>query len=114
MVEQPPPDQPAIALQIEVPPEAEAGVYADFASMWFTGDTFVIDFVVTKGPVVPVPGEEGEQRGILPAKVVARVRIPPAQVFEIASKLTQTLTQWEERTGKRPPSGSDSDPLPPM
>ena len=41
------------------------------------------------------------------ARVVARVRIPPEQVFEIARALTQQLDQWEKETGRRPPTPPD-------
>jgi Protein of unknown function (DUF3467) len=100
-------DLPEVELQVDVPAEAETGVYADFASLWYTRDTFVIDFVVARAPVQVVSDADGEARAVSPGRVVARVRIPPAQVFDIASKLTQALTAWEEQTGRRPSSDLD-------
>jgi hypothetical protein len=35
------------------------------------------------------------------ARVVSRVRIPPAQVFELMKALEKQLTQWEASTGAR-------------
>jgi hypothetical protein len=105
-------DLPDIELQVDVPPEVETGVYADFASLWYTRDTFVIDFVVARAPVQVVNDADGEAHAVSPGRVVARVRIPPAQVFDIASKLTQALTAWEEQTGRRPSAGLDDGPPP--
>lgn len=110
-----PPEPMKFEFTIEIPPEAEAGVYADFANIWFTQDIFVLDFVATKGPGVEIVRPPNEPpRAISPTKVVARVRIPPAQVFEIASKLTQGLTAWEQQTGRRPPPSDDDTQLPPI
>jgi hypothetical protein len=36
------------------------------------------------------------------AQVVARVRVPPSQVFEIMKALERQLTAWETETGRRP------------
>jgi hypothetical protein len=33
--------------------------------------------------------------------VVARVRVPPSQVFEIMKALERQLTAWETETGRR-------------
>jgi hypothetical protein len=100
-------DLPDVEVQVDVPPEVEAGVFADFVSLWYTCDTFVIDFVVSRAPVQIVTDAAGEAHAVSPGRVVARIRIPPAQVFDIASKLTQTLTAWEEQTGRRPSSAPD-------
>jgi hypothetical protein len=35
---------------------------------------------------------------------VARVRVPPNQVFEIMKALERQLTGWEQETGRRPKS----------
>lgn len=94
-----------VQFQIELPPEAEAGLYADFASVWYTQNSFVIDFVATKQPaMVQEDPETGAKIGVVPAKVVSRIRIPPQQVFELARVLTQHLDAWEIQTGvKQPP-----------
>ena len=97
-------DRPiALRFQVDVPAEMEAGVPADFANIWHTRTSFVLDFAVPKGPpkVVETDDEAG-RAAVVAAKVVARVRIPPEQVFEIARALTQQLDQWEKETGRRP------------
>ncbi len=89
--------------QIEMSPETEAGVYADFVSLWHTPDVFVLDFAALKGP--PQLAERGDGRHVqqFPTRVVARVRIPPAQIFEVMRALEQQLSMWEEETGRREP-----------
>ncbi|GII98992.1 uncharacterized protein DUF3467 [Sediminihabitans luteus] len=98
-------DQPRGARRsftIDLPPENEAGVPADFASLWHTPSSFVIDFVAMKSPPAPsTDPETGEQVVTMPVKVVSRVRIPPEQVFELASALTKQLDAWEKETGRR-------------
>jgi Protein of unknown function (DUF3467) len=81
------------------PPSDAGGSYADFVVVWQTDETFVLDFAAMTGPPTPAD-EEGED--VVNAQIVTRVRIPPAQVFEIMKALEQQLTQWEERTGNTP------------
>ncbi|BDZ43458.1 hypothetical protein GCM10025865_27570 [Paraoerskovia sediminicola] len=89
--------RPRRNFQIELPSENEAGVPADFASIWHTPSSFVLDFVAMKSPAVPKEDKEtGERVMTTPVKVVSRVRIPPDQVFEIASALTKQLDAWEK------------------
>jgi hypothetical protein len=113
-------DQRPVALQfqVDVPPDVEAGVPADFANVWHTRTSFVIDFAVPKGPAKLVDGpEDGPRHAVVNARVVSRVRIPPEQAFEIARALTQQLDQWEKETGRRqgtppPPQGIGPADLP--
>jgi hypothetical protein len=89
-------------LQIDVPDEVEVGVPADFASLWHTPSTFVIDFVALKHPPQPnVDEATGEAHPVVSGRVVTRVRIPPEQVFELAKALTTQLDAWERETGRR-------------
>lgn len=106
------PDQPfQHMLHIEVPDEAVAGTYADFAAAWHTPDVFILDFATLKGAPQSVETESGP--GVMSvARVVSRVRIPPAQVFELMKALEQQLSAWEKETGRRP-DGNDGD-LPPV
>ncbi|GAA2232861.1 hypothetical protein GCM10010401_00790 [Rarobacter faecitabidus] len=89
-----------VEFQIELPGKVETGVPADFASLWHTPTSFVIDFVATKGPAQIGEDDEGQPVQVIPAKVVSRIRIPPEQVFELAKALTQQLSMWENETGK--------------
>ncbi|GAB3086971.1 hypothetical protein GCM10027054_07990 [Isoptericola nanjingensis] len=92
-----------VKFKIDVPAELEGGVPADFASLWHTSTSFVIDFVAATKPPQPVTDPDtGAVTGrVVPGKVVSRVRIPPQQVFELARALTQQLDAWERETGKK-------------
>lgn len=79
-------DQPQQQAQIHIPDEHVEGTYADFVSVWHSKDVFVLDFAVLTQPTTPAQ---------LTSRVVSRVRIPPAQVFEIMKALEQQLTAWE-------------------
>ena len=104
VTEQPPPTEFAI----EVPADLETGSPADFASVWHTPTTFVIDFIAMKAPPSPTTGTDGSTVLQVQSKVVSRVRIPPSQVFEIARVLTQQLDAWEKETGAQgPKEGND-------
>ena len=92
------PDQPPVpATQIHLPDDLVEGKYADFVSVWHSKDVFVLDFAVLAQPVMNAQ---------FVSRVVSRVRIPPAQVFEIMKALEQQLTAWEtERAAERRPEG---------
>ena len=100
-------EQLPVEIQIELPPENEVGVPADFAAIWHTPTAFVLDFAVTKQPPQAIDDGSGTRRAVLPARVVSRVRLPPEQIFEIARALTQQLDMWEVETGRRPPVDPD-------
>jgi len=83
-------------IQMNMPPDGAAGVYADFVRAWHTKDAFVLDFA----NLVEPPRAEDDVV-ILNSTVVSRVRIPPAQVFELMKALEQQLSAWEKETGQR-------------
>lgn len=89
---------------VEVPPEVVDGHYADVASLWHTRDVFVLDFAALKG--APQRAEvDGTPVLAHQTRVVTRVRIPPAQVFELMRALESQLSTWEKETGRRPGGG---------
>ena len=98
-------EQPNVPTQInfDIPPEVEAGSFADFASIWHTDNVFVLDFASLRGPATETRDDQGEPQRSVNARVVTRVRIPPEQVFELAKALTRELEIWEQQTGKRAP-----------
>ncbi|MDR1188668.1 MAG: DUF3467 domain-containing protein [Bifidobacteriaceae bacterium] len=99
---------PEQRIQLKLPTDSEAGVYADFVRAWHTNDAFVLDFAALSEP----PRRESNQV-VLTASVVSRVRIPPAQVFELMKALEQQLSSWEKQHGKQPgppPSGNGGFP----
>jgi hypothetical protein len=91
-------------MQITLPDDVVAGTYADFVSVWHNNDIFVLDFAVLVQPPMPGQDQSGQPVLVAPARVVQRVRIPPAQVFEVMKALEQQLTAWEHETGKSPPT----------
>jgi hypothetical protein len=104
MSDQPPPQQPEQRFEVEISPEIEPGVHADFASIWHTPHTFVLDFAsLRQPPYLRQDPDTDQQVGILPTRIVARVQIPPEQVFEVMKALEQQLSAWELETGKRRP-----------
>lgn len=98
-------DEAPRRFEIDLPPDAVVGSYADFANVWHTPTVFVMDFLtLAQPPHEETDAESGERRTVVPARVVSRIRIPPEQVFELAKALTQQLEFWEQETGRRPPS----------
>ncbi|SDU82859.1 DUF3467 domain-containing protein [Jiangella alkaliphila] len=93
---------------IDIPAEVEPGTYADFASIWHTADSFVLDFAVLKRPPKPSVGEDGSRVLKVPTRVVTRVRVPPSQVFEIMKGLEKQLSMWERSHGVKRRSPEDT------
>jgi len=88
------PQAPEQRVEIAMPESVVPGVYADLVGVWHTADSFVLDFsaMVEPGRVE----QQGSQEVVVRrAQVVARVRVPPSQVFEIMKVLEQQLTSWE-------------------
>ena len=76
-------------------------MHASFASVWRAQDSFVIDFSTeVRPPEVAEDPENGTHYVHVPARVVARVRIPPSQVWELMKSLEQNLSAYERESGK--------------
>jgi hypothetical protein len=90
------------AHQIELPAEHVVGVPADFASVWHTPESFVIDFLATRGPA-QMTEHDGDPVVVQDLVVSARVRMPPTHVIELMKALERQLSIWETETGRRPP-----------
>lgn len=97
-------DEVSRASRIEIPEEQAVGVPADFASVWHTRESFVIDFLSVKGPDQVAEDDSGEQVVVRDLVVAARVRMPPTHVIELMKALEQQLSYWEAETGQRPPA----------
>ena len=98
MAEPIPPTQ--ARLQMQLPPDAEVGVFADFASVWHTPNTFVLDFLSMK---MPARAADGSTTPVIDAKVAARVRIPSEQIFPLIQALQTQGDQWLAETGRHAP-----------
>ena len=94
------PTPPQLQFDVDLPGEVEVGVYADFANIWHTPNTFVLDFLSVKGLAVQVDDADVTR---LPVKVAARVRIPPEQIFPLIEALTQQGQRWLLETGRSTP-----------
>jgi hypothetical protein len=92
---------------VDLPADLEVGVFADFASVWHTPTTFVIDFLAVKGPqhpaVDPISGALDPSQPVLDARVGARVRIPSEQIFPLIQALQAQGNQWLEESGREEP-----------
>jgi len=99
------PDASATNYEINLPESKREGHSADFASIWHTADTFVLDFIAQVTPRQPPHEHEGQLVSHVAADVVTRVRIPASQVWEIMKALEQQYTAWESETGRRPGNG---------
>ncbi|REF01058.1 uncharacterized protein DUF3467 [Thermomonospora umbrina] len=85
-----------------MPEDAEVGVYAGFASVWRTQESFVLDFATeVRPPEVAQDPDSGSRYVHVPARVVARVRIPPGQVWELMKALEKNLSAYERDAGAR-------------
>jgi hypothetical protein len=100
------PTQNPVQFQVSLPPEQELGVFADFASVWHTPTTFVIDFLAMKGtphPSVDAVGQVHPESPVLEVRVGARVRIPSEQIFPLIAALQEQGDKWLEESGRSEP-----------
>lgn len=83
----------ATEFEIRIPPDLEAGVYANFLSVWHTGYEFTLDFSVTEPPQSTDAGMK------VPCRVVSRIKVPVALIFEVLKALNANMTQYENTYG---------------
>ncbi|MCW2609944.1 MAG: hypothetical protein QOC93_898 [Actinomycetota bacterium] len=103
-------EQPETRFQVEIGPDVEVGVYANFVSIWHDAETFTLDFAAVTRPPFPVEdAETGEEYTQVPTRIVSRVKVPPSQVFEIMRALNTQLAAWEQETGRERPGGLGGD-----
>ena len=88
-----------VEVNMDMPPELEGGVFANFAGIWNDEDGFVIDFAAVAEPPRKAEGNAGADVLRVRARVVSRVRIPPRQAIELMRTLGAHLDQWEQRHG---------------
>ncbi len=94
------PVPPSLPLRVEAPSDVEVGVYANMLSTWFTETDLAVDFaVVLPSEVV----DTGDGEAVLPrARLVSRVRLPPAQARELVEAVTDAVRRYEEQFGPLP------------
>lgn len=89
---------------VSLPPEQEVGVFADFANIWHTPNTFVLDFLAVKRPAhASADAASQPPHAVLESRVAARVRIPPEQIFMLIKALQAQGDQWLAETGRVEP-----------
>ena len=89
-------DDRPVELHIEVPPELEAGTYANVLNVWHTAYEFTLDFGVMQQVAEP---EDPEEAVHVPVRVSSRVRIPVTLLFEVLKALNQNMTNYEATFG---------------
>lgn len=88
-------------LNIEIPSDVPT-TFADVANLWHTPDVFVIDFLSMVAPPQPGADPAGTDSLIIPLRVAHRVKIAPAQVFELMKALEKQLSAYELEKGQKP------------
>src|SRR5215210_5486787 len=97
-----PPENPGMVpanFEVQIPPELEVGTYANFLNIWHSPYEFTLDFAVTQPPIPQNPENPGSPVTV-PCHGVARLKIPPALVFDIMRALNQNLTGYEQLFGE--------------
>jgi hypothetical protein len=99
-----PPEDPGMVaanFEVQVPPELEGGAYANFLNVWHSPYEFTFDFAVTQPPIPQNPQDPAAPVTV-PCRVVARVKVPPALVFDIMRAINQNLARYEQMFGEIP------------
>jgi hypothetical protein len=107
MTQPQPSGQPEFSLQ--VPDDLAAGVYSNIVAVWHTPHEFTLDFAVIQ-PSELVTDDGGRQHVRVPARVVARVKIPPAQAFELMQALSKNEKIYEQTFGSISRPGPSQEP----
>jgi hypothetical protein len=83
--------------RLVVPPEAEAGVYANFLGVWHSAYEFTLDFGVMQPPQPP---ESEDGAPVVPCRVVSRIKIPVTLVYDVLRALNENMTRYEQSYGE--------------
>ncbi len=91
-----------VPMRINVPESELTGTYANFAAVWHSPHEFTLDFGVADMETTTPDGET-----FVPVKVVARLKVPPSVIFEIARVIAENVDKYERQFGAiRQPGGS--------
>jgi len=95
-----------------VPPEQEAGAYANTFAIWHTAYDFTIDFAASQMPERRDP-DDPESPVVVPCRVVSRVRIPAGTVLALLRTINARMSVYEAVWGPiqapRPREEDESD-----
>jgi hypothetical protein len=81
-------DEPQ-SIEIQIPPELETGVYANFAIVHSSQHEITIDL----GQTMPRPGEDAAPT----VRIVSRIRIAPSFVGPLLQVISQNAFRREDR-----------------
>jgi hypothetical protein len=94
-------DDQQVHMNLDLPAELRAGVYAEIAAVWHTKDGFTIDFLAPVMPATAVEGGPAQQQ----ATVVSRVRLPVQVIFQVARAISENVAIYEAHYGAIPAGG---------
>lgn len=104
-----PDDEPRrIAMQLSVDAGMANGVYANVAAVWHTPHDFTLDFALM-GMIAA--GPDGNAMANCP--VVARVKVSPSVIFQIAKAIAENVDEYEQVYGAITPINDDGSVFPP-
>lgn len=89
---------PEQSFAFQVPDDLTGGVYSNVVGVWHTPYEFTLDFAVML-PAQQVAGGSEANAPVTPCRVVSRVKLPPAVVFELMRALSVNEKIYEERIG---------------
>ena len=92
------PDPTPVRFDVNVPDALIGGTYANFLTVWSTAFEFTLDFSVIQ-PSLTEEAPDGQTVNVVPCEVVARIRVPPGQVFNIMRALSEHLASYERNHG---------------
>lgn len=98
----------AVQFEIQVPDEEVDGRYANLLSVWSGPHDFTLDFAVTHQARPP---ESAGDPIFVPARVVARVKIPLAMAQDVLQALATQVSNFETQAGQPIPRLEDSNPM---
>jgi Protein of unknown function (DUF3467) len=94
--------------ELNVPPELEAGAYANVLGVWHTVYEFTLDCAAMQPPQV-IDEADPTSPAVVPCHVVARVKVPVTVVFDLIRALNENMTKYEERFGEIQRPGEPQD-----
>lgn len=97
-----------IAMQLSVDADMANGVYANVAAVWHTPHDFTLDFALM-GMIAT--GPDGNAMANCP--VVARVKVSPSVIFQIAKAIAENVDEYEQVYGAITPINDDGPVFPP-
>jgi hypothetical protein len=85
-------------VEVRTPERWTAGVYANGVGVWSTQTEFTLDFLVN----LPPQAGTGTDKPLSLVEVVARLKLPPALIFQLLRNLSDALSKHEAQWGKIP------------